>query len=86
MATYNLGRIGLNVRGEYDAAATYEELDVVNYNGSSYVAKDSSTNILPTDTQYWALVARGNPVSSITYMETLPTTGTLGQIVFVPAS
>ena len=27
--TYNLGRIGLNLRGDYDAATTYEKLDVV---------------------------------------------------------
>ena len=27
--TYNLGRIGLNLRGDFDAAASYEKLDVV---------------------------------------------------------
>lgn len=48
--TYNLGRIGLNLRGDYDAATTYEKLDVVHYKGNSYAAKGACTGILPTDT------------------------------------
>jgi len=83
--TYNLGRVGLHIRGEYNAADTYETLDVVTYNGSSYAAKAGCQNVTPTDTQYWVLLAQGNPVNSVTYMEQLPETGTLGQIVFVPA-
>ena len=84
--TYSLGRVGLRICGEYNAATTYSELDVVSYNGSSYVALDDCTNVLPTDTGKWSLIARGNPVTTITYMDTLPATGTMGQIVFVPTT
>lgn len=38
---YTLGRIGLNIRGTYDAEETYAELDVVHYQGSSYVARQT---------------------------------------------
>ena len=41
MANYELGRIGLNLRGSYDAAMTYQRLDTVTYNGSSYVALEN---------------------------------------------
>lgn len=82
--TYTLGRIGLNLRGEYNAATAYEKLDVVSYNGSSYAAKAACTGVVPTNTQSWMLLAKGNPVTTITYADELPTTGTLGQIVFVP--
>lgn len=56
---YNLGRIGMNVRGAYSATANYEKLDVVSYNGSSYVAKAACTNVLPTNTEKWELLAKG---------------------------
>lgn len=37
---YSLGRVGLKVRGEYSAGQRYNELDVVTYKDSSYVAKE----------------------------------------------
>ena len=82
--TYELGRIGLNLRGEYNSETAYEKLDVVTYNGSSYAAKASCTGVLPTNTASWLLLAQGNPISAITYADTLPSTGSLGQIVFIP--
>lgn len=33
----------MNLRGTYDASATYNKLDVVTYNGSSYAALQSCT-------------------------------------------
>ena len=38
MATYSLGRVGLKVLGEYNNITPYEKLDVVYFNGSSYVS------------------------------------------------
>ena len=84
--TYSLGRIGLKICGEYNAEETYSELDVVSFEGSSYAALEESTNVPPTDTAKWCLIARGNPVTTITNMYALPETGTQGQIVFVPVS
>ncbi len=60
MATYTLGRIGLRICGEYSATTSYEKLDSVTYNGSSYVAKqDVEAGIAPTNTTYWTLMAQG---------------------------
>lgn len=59
MATYNLGRFILNPRGAYNSAETYNKLDVVLYNGSSYICKsDNTTNKVPTNTTYWQLLAQ----------------------------
>ena len=66
MATYNLGRVGLNPRGAYNSTTTYSKLDVVTYNGSSYVSLTGSTGSAPTDTTNWALLANGlNPNKAI---------------------
>lgn len=59
--TYSLGRIGLNLRGDYDAAATYEHLDVVQYEGNSYAAKTACTGVLLTNTDSWMMLTAGFP-------------------------
>mgnify|MGYP004733107137 CR=1 FL=1 len=59
MATYELGKIGLNPRGAYSSNASYARLDVVSYNSSSYVALDNCTGVAPTDTSKWMLLAQG---------------------------
>ena len=62
--TYTLGRVGLNPRGAYSASATYEKLDVVNYEGSSYAALARVTGVLPTNTTNWTLLAQGTDAES----------------------
>lgn len=48
-------------RGEYSSSATYAKLDVVSYNGSSYMAiKAVPTGTIPTNTTYWQLLIDGN--------------------------
>ena len=59
MSDYTIGKIGFVVRGTYSAATAYTVLDVVYYNGSSYACKADCTDILPTNTQYWTLLAQG---------------------------
>ena len=45
-------------KGEYSSSATYAKLDVVSYNGSSYMAiKAVPTGTVPTNTTYWQLLA-----------------------------
>jgi len=54
----DLGKVGMTLKGEYNSAATYERLDVVTYQGSSYVLiVESATNKVPTDTSYWQEIA-----------------------------
>lgn len=53
----NLGKISICPRGEWDETERYSILDAVNYRGSSYLAKQNSIGILPTNTDYWMLLA-----------------------------
>lgn len=55
----NLGPVGFNPTGNYDNTRSYEKLDMVLYQGSSYVAKQSVIGQLPTNSQYWDCVATG---------------------------
>lgn len=68
------GRVLLMPKGEYDATTPYSLLDLVSYNGSSYVAKKSTTGNLPTNTTYWQLSAYGgstaNLAGNFAYLET----------------
>lgn len=59
MANYTLGQIGLNPRGAYDASTAYARLDVVTYEGNSYVALAAATGVAPTNTNTWMLLAQG---------------------------
>ena len=57
--TYDLGRVGLNLRGEYSPTVAYEPLDVATWQGSSYVASESTTGIRPSDEEKWTMLAQG---------------------------
>lgn len=60
------GRIGFLIKGTYDATATYEFLDVVTYQGSSYVAKRTTTGNVPVaSSDDWQLLAGGASISGI---------------------
>ena len=49
------GRILIMPKGEYDSSITYEMLDLVKYNGTSWLAKKESVGIEPTNnnSEYW---------------------------------
>ena len=53
-----LGVVAMTPKGEYDSSAYYEKLNVVTYNGSSYVALQNTHGNLPTNTTYWQLLAQ----------------------------
>lgn len=54
----NLGRVSLVPRGAYDTAETYNRLDIVEYNGSSYlVLQDGTTGVAPEEGTSYMLVA-----------------------------
>lgn len=65
---YNIGRYRLNPRGEFNNTIHYDFLDVVYYNGSSYVCinQEGCRAIIPSLTDnsfiYWQCIASmGNP-------------------------
>lgn len=60
---YNLGKVLLTPRGDYNNSASYEPLDFVLYNNSSYVAKNNVNGHLPTDTAFWQVLASGPDTS-----------------------
>ena len=49
------GRILIMPKGNYDANATYEMLDMVYYNGKTWLAKKTTTGIEPSaaNSEYW---------------------------------
>lgn len=54
-----LGRVSLVPRGEYDAAAVYNRLDIVEYEGSSYlVLTDGVTGVTPENSTSYMLIAQ----------------------------
>ncbi len=57
--TQVLGTVAMEPKGEYSADAYYEKLNTVLYNDSTYMAKQPSHNILPTDIDYWQLIGGG---------------------------
>lgn len=48
MASINLGRVGFVLRGTWSSGETYNPLDVVLYNGTSYAAKTTITGLAPS--------------------------------------
>jgi hypothetical protein len=54
----NAGRVALVLKGDYYYSndTSYTKLDLVSYNGKSYVCKQPATGILPTNTAYWQLI------------------------------
>ena len=65
MATYSLGRVGLKVLGEYDNNTPYEKMDVVYFNGCSYVSLTDNVGVAPTITEKWAKLAGGVDITDI---------------------
>ena len=73
MATViNAGRVAMVPKGEWASATAYTRLDVVLYNGSSWVAIADSTGQVPSEgSTYWQLLASGvDPSNYYTKTET----------------
>lgn len=58
---YNaLGKIGISYKGDYDSNTTYERLDAVEHNGSTYLAiKDAPDGAPRDDKVNWIYLAKG---------------------------
>lgn len=63
----SLGKIVFLPRGEFDLYETYNRLDVVSYQGSSFVCvKDNIKAELPVDGNTWKLVASKGDAYNLT--------------------
>lgn len=70
----NAGRIMPLPKGEYNSAVTYNLLDFVTHDGSSYICKKESMGNTPSEnSEYWQLMARkgssGGAVTSVNGMD-----------------
>lgn len=63
-----IGRVIPFYKGEWDSTISYEKLDNVLYNGSTYIAlKDVAAGIAPSSTEYWQMIAsKGDSVKGDT--------------------
>lgn len=76
-------------RGAYSSSATYAKLDVVSYNGSSYMAiKAVPTGTVPTNTTYWQLLVEqpSIPDGSITTVKIADGAVTEAKLDFTPVT
>lgn len=55
----DIGKVAITPRKDYKNEQTYEWLDVVTYDGAGYmcIAEEGCTGIVPTNTDYWQLLA-----------------------------
>lgn len=55
-----IGIVGAVYKGNYNSTTTYEYLNVVTYDGSSYICikEEGCTGITPTNETYWQLMAK----------------------------
>ena len=59
MAKTRLAKILLTPRGVWSPIVEYEKLDLVNYLGSSYIAKRDNIGVTPVEGDDWSLSAAG---------------------------
>ncbi len=61
----DLGKVMITPKGEYNSSKTYEILDAVSYNGSSYVSKINDNTSVPISDD-WQLLAQKGDVYDVT--------------------
>ncbi len=61
-----LGKVLITFEGEFNSSTQYEQLDIVTYQGSTYIAKQDTKGNLPTDTSYFALLVQ-KPIKGTDY-------------------
>jgi len=72
---------GLNPRGKWQSGQTYERLDVVSYNGNSYIANGKTSEKPSADSTSWTINAArgtgGGGPSSLNELTQTPTNGSV---------
>lgn len=65
-----VGRAGFRIMGDYDPGKTYDFLDIVYFQGSSYVAKTKTTGNQPEENnEYWHILAKGKLTADKLYYD-----------------
>ena len=66
MATVNLGRVGLVLKGDWDNATAYAALDLVSHDGNAWAAKRANTNVEPAteNDDDWQLISNNEDLVS----------------------
>ena len=68
MITKVIGKVSPTPKGQYNSSTQYERLDIVTYQGSSYMAKQNTKGNVPTNTTYWAILAeKGSSITLSSY-------------------
>jgi lysophospholipase L1-like esterase len=62
----NLGKVVITPKGTYSATVNYLKLDSVLYQGSSWIALQPSTGVIPVEGAYWTLMAQGYSTETVT--------------------
>ena len=75
--TINLGRVACNPRGMYNAATTYNRLDMVMYGGTGYICcANNVTGVVPSmDDTKWKIIVDASQISEFTVEEIIMTSG-----------
>ena len=61
MAQIDIGKLSIGPhKGDYNNSTAYVANDIVYYNGSAYIAKQSTTGNLPTDTNNLNVFSAGS--------------------------
>ena len=58
-ATYDLGRVGASLRGNFSYDIAYEPLDIVTWRNGCYIANTASTGQYPDISEEWTRLAQG---------------------------
>lgn len=81
MAVTEYGTIGIRPMGTYDPDTKYDLLNLVEYDGSSYVAHtDPPLGSLPTNTAYWQVSAQGTGKATANSVGTVKPDGTTTEV------
>lgn len=71
-------------KGEYDNGTPYLTNDIISYLGASYIASQNTTGNLPTDTDYWFLIAEKGDTGPLGTVD--ETSGLILQEIDTPAN
>lgn len=75
------GRVGFVPKNNYNAGTTYDYLDIVYFEGSSYVAKKVTAGNTPAeDNEYWHIFAAGAQPAGPNTPGTVKPDGTTTQV------
>lgn len=62
MSKLDIGKVALTPKGAYSSSTTYEALDVISYQGNSYLVLKSCRNVTPSVGQYYMMLAQKGEV------------------------